>query len=207
MQEVQNDRRTIRTKKMIKRALLELIEEKGFNGISVMELTSRADINRGTFYLHYTDKYDLLEKVENELLQEIQEWAENVDSINIMNINTVDEPLPIIVKIFEYFKENSKLIKAILSSKGDPTFFRKLVNSLENNLFKNKLMKLLKKEDMLVKEEYLIPYVLSAELGVINQWLENGMKESPEEMALMIGRMSSLGPLKAAGIDIVIAKD
>lgn len=207
MQEVQNDRRTIRTKKMIKRALLELIEEKGFNGISVMELTSRADINRGTFYLHYTDKYDLLEKVENELLQEIQEWAENVDSINIMNINTLDEPLPIIVKIFEYFKENSKLIKAILSSKGDPTFFRKLVNFLENNLFKNKLMKLLKKEDMLVKEEYLIPYVLSAELGVINQWLENGMKESPEEMALMIGRMSSLGPLKAAGIDIVIAKD
>lgn len=77
------DRRTIRTKRMIRSALAELIDEKGFNNISVTDLTKRADINRGTFYLHYLDKYDLLEKIENEIIQEIEEETKHLDSVKI----------------------------------------------------------------------------------------------------------------------------
>lgn len=58
------DRRIIRTKEAIRDALITLIEEKGFDAVSVINITSRADINRGTFYLHYRDKYDLLEQIE-----------------------------------------------------------------------------------------------------------------------------------------------
>lgn len=196
----ENDRRAIRTKKMIRKALSELIEEKGLNNISITDLTTRADINRGTFYLHYTDKYDLLEKVEDEIMQEIQEQTKGIDYINMMNIDVVNEPIPFIIKLFEYFKENANFMKAILGPKGDPLFLRKLKKFTEINLFEKKLVKAFNKETMLIPEEYFISYLISAHLGVVQQWLESGMNKSPEEMALILSKMSILGPFRAAGL-------
>ena len=194
MAKVINDRRTIRTKKMIRNALSELIEEKGFNDISITDLTQRADINRGTFYLHYTDKYDLLEKVENEVIQEIQEQTKDIDSINLLNIDALNEPLPFMIKLFEYFKENSNFMKAILGPKGDPIFHSKIKKFIETNLFEKGLSKTFNKENMLVPEEYFISYVLSAHLGVVQQWVESGMKKSPKDMASILTKLFLLGP-------------
>lgn len=196
----ENDRRAIRTKKMIRKALSELIEEKGLNNISITDLTTRADINRGTFYLHYTDKYDLLEKVEDEIMKEIQEQTKGIDYINMMNIDVVNEPIPFIIKLFEYFKENANFMKAILGPKGDPLFLRKLKKFTEINLFEKKLVKAFKQENMLIPEEYFISYLISAHLGVVQQWLESGMNKSPKEMALILSKMSILGPFRAAGL-------
>lgn len=105
MKKVSIDRRTIRTKKMIRSALAELIDEKGFNNISVTDLTQRADINRGTFYLHYVDKYDLLERIENEIIQEIEEETKHLDSSNMMEIDTSSEPLPFMVKFLNILEK------------------------------------------------------------------------------------------------------
>lgn len=200
MKEVSNDRRAIRTKKMIRSALAELIDEKGFINISVTDLTQRADINRGTFYLHYVDKYDLLEKIENEIIQEIEEETKHLDSANMMNIDTTKEPLPFMVKLFEYFRENSVIIKSILGPKGDPTFDRKIKKFIETNLFEKQKSKSFNVDQAVISEEYFMPYILSADLGVIQHWLEKDMKESSDEMALMLARMSLLGPLRAVGM-------
>ncbi|KPI57300.1 TetR family transcriptional regulator [Clostridioides difficile] len=200
MKKVSIDRRTIRTKKMIRSALAELIDEKGFNNISVTDLTQRADINRGTFYLHYVDKYDLLEKIENEIIQEIEEETKHLDSSNMMEIDTSSEPLPFMVKLFEYFRKNSVIIKSILGPKGDPTFERKIKKFIETNLFEKQKLRNFNIDEAIISEEYFIQYILSADLGVIQYWLEKNMKESPEEMALILARMSLLGPLRAVGI-------
>ncbi|MCC0658022.1 TetR/AcrR family transcriptional regulator C-terminal domain-containing protein [Clostridioides sp. ES-S-0123-01] len=200
MKKVSVDRRTIRTKKMIRSALAELIDEKGFNNISVTDLTQRADINRGTFYLHYVDKYDLLEKIENEIIQEIEEETKHLDSVNMMNMDASNEPLPFMVKLFEYFRKNSVIIKSILGPKGDPTFERKIKKFIEINLFEKQKLKNFNIDEAIISEEYFIQYILSADLGVIQYWLEKNMKESPDEMALILARMSLLGPLRALGI-------
>ena len=60
------DRRVRRTKQLIKQSLIELMHEKPFKDITVKDITERADLNRGTFYLHYVDIYDLLSKIEDE---------------------------------------------------------------------------------------------------------------------------------------------
>lgn len=200
MKKTSIDRRKIRTKKMIRSALAELIYEKGFNNISVTDLTQRADINRGTFYLHYVDKYDLLDKIENEIIQEIEEETKHLDSANMMNIDTSNEPLPFMVKLFEYFRENSVIIKAILGPKGDPTFERKIKRFIGSNLFEKQKIKNFNIDEAVISEEYFIQYILSADLGVIQHWLEKNMEESPEEMALILARMSLFGPLRAVGI-------
>ena len=64
------DRRTRYTKQVIREAFFELLREKGFDKMSVADICRRADINRGTFYLHYVDKYDLLDALIDEALDE-----------------------------------------------------------------------------------------------------------------------------------------
>ncbi|EEL70861.1 hypothetical protein IGA_00005 [Bacillus cereus HuA3-9] len=61
MKSAYTDLRVARTKEAIRDALTELINEKGFDSITVKDITARANINRGTFYLHYRDKYDLFD--------------------------------------------------------------------------------------------------------------------------------------------------
>lgn len=67
------DRRIRRTKRLLRQALAELMNEKEFKDITVKEITDRADLNRGTFYFHYTDTYDLRTKIEDELIDEFKE--------------------------------------------------------------------------------------------------------------------------------------
>jgi AcrR family transcriptional regulator len=201
-----NDRRAIRTKKMIRNALTELIEEKGFSNISITDITTRADINRGTFYLHYIDKYDLLEQIEKELLQELQQNIKNtrlIDHITIDaadSIESVNKPIPYMKKVFEYVKENSVLIKAILGPNGDPRFQNKIKELIHTKIFEKNLIKAFNKENMLVPEEYFISYLLSAHIGVIQRWLESDMEKSPEDMAIILAKMSFLGPFKVTGL-------
>ena len=71
------DKRVIATKKNLLHALITLLEEKSIEEVTVRELTGRAKVNRGTFYLHYVDKHDLLEKNIDALILELQDKRES----------------------------------------------------------------------------------------------------------------------------------
>ena len=66
------DRRVRRTRERLRQALTQLLLEKDVRDITVRELTDLADVNRGTFYTHYRDIYDLLEQTENALFGELE---------------------------------------------------------------------------------------------------------------------------------------
>lgn len=195
------DRRIIRTNRIIRDTLTELMKEKGFEGITVNELTAKADINRGTFYLHYRDKQDLLEQSEDEIItgiNKILSASQKLSPEEILYYNSHDEPFPFIVKLFEYISDNSSFIKTLLGPKGDPSFQVKLKEVLRKTLLKKSHQ--LKKEAMMAPPDYLIAYVSSAYLGLIQQWLESGMKESPRNISLILLRINLSGPGKAAGL-------
>jgi AcrR family transcriptional regulator len=181
---------------MIRDALTALMEEKGFEGITVRDLTTKADINRGTFYLHYRDKYDLLLQSEDEILQEIEEIVK-IAHLSAMGNDPSHNPAPFIEKLFEYLQDNSTFMRVILGPKGDPAFQMKL-----KEVIKKKLLQVIdaNKSEMLVPAEYLSAYVSSAHLGVIQYWLESGMKTSPQEMSLIILKTTFWGPGTVAGI-------
>ena len=67
------DRRILKSQKAIQNAFLEMLLKDGFDMITIKELTEKADISRKTFYLHYVDKYDLLNAVVNKHLEELQQ--------------------------------------------------------------------------------------------------------------------------------------
>lgn len=67
------DRRIRKTKEAIKYALIDLLKHKTLEKITIKDITESADINRGTFYLHYLDKYDLLEQIEDEYIERLSQ--------------------------------------------------------------------------------------------------------------------------------------
>ena len=194
------DRRIVRTKIAIREALVSLIDEKGFDDLSVKDITIRADINRGTFYLHYKDKFDLLEQTETEIIQDIQNIILQTDSLSLANFHLTQQPLPVMVQMFGYFKENAALVRAIFGIKGDIAFQIQLRKAIEMNLSKVGFFVGINSQNFLVPSEYLITYVIAAHLGVVQMWLRKGCVESPQEMALILSKLSLEGPFRAVGI-------
>ena len=193
------DKRKVRTKRLIRDALTELMEDKGFEGLTVRDLTEKAEINRGTFYLHYQDKYDLLGKSEAEILTEIVKITQLIQPKDVLTFNQ-NTALPFIIKLFELFHENSSFMKVILGPKGDAKFQGKLRDIIKKTFLQNVISKI-KKDEMLVPADYLFSYVSSAHLGVIQHWLETGMEKTPQEMAMILSRITFLGPGHVAGIN------
>jgi len=76
----QTDRRVRKTKALLLKGLMQLMETKDIRDISVKELSDLVDINRSTFYLHYSDIYDMLAQIENELFIEFNDILNNVSS-------------------------------------------------------------------------------------------------------------------------------
>jgi len=197
------DLRVIRTRESIRNALVELIEEKGFEAISVKDITTRAKINRGTFYAHYQDKFDLMTKCEEEIMLEMSRIAkQNFPSVIAAletNSPTVT-PFPLVVSVFEYLNENSGFMKAVLGPKGDLSFQTRLKDFMWKTMFGNNSEALVKEENLLVPGQYLASYISSAHIGVIQQWLNSGRKESPQEMARILSTITANGPMFAAGL-------
>ena len=77
------DRRIRKTRAALKGALANLMLVKQVKDISVRELTDLADVNRGTFYLHYKDVFDLLEKTEDDILEEFKETLNEFDEKSV----------------------------------------------------------------------------------------------------------------------------
>ena len=192
------DRRIVRTKLAIRDALVTLIKEKGFDALTVSDIADRADINRGTFYLHYQDKFDLLEQTETEILQGIQLLFLQASSLHAGDFNTIDHLQRLVITLFEYVKERADLMDAFLGLQGNYSFITRIRNMMERNLQLGALPGL-HAEHFLVPQEYLISYILHAHLGVLQAWLVAGCKEPPQEMAQILFRLSFDGPMSAAG--------
>jgi AcrR family transcriptional regulator len=195
--------RIIRTKESIREALVELIDEKGFEAITVKDITTRAKINRGTFYAHYQDKFDLMTKCEEEIMLEMTKIAKKNFPVVISALGTnssSETEMPLLVSIFEYFNKNSRFMKAVLGPKGDLSFQDRLKDFMLETLFGNHSDAIFKEENLLVPGHYLASYVASAHIGVIQQWLNSDRKESSEEMARILWNITANGPFYAAGL-------
>lgn len=194
------DLRIVKTKGAIRDALVELIDEKGFEAITVKDITTKAGINRGTFYAHYQDKFDLIAKCEDEIMFEMARIAKQDIQDFLAATSSLETTFPFAVAIFEYLNKNGAFMKAILGPKGDLSFQTRLKDFMWKTMFENEPDAPLKKEDLLVPGQYLASYIASAHMGVIQQWLNNGRKESPQEMAQILSTLTVNGPLFAAGL-------
>jgi len=197
--EKKQDLRVVKTREAIQNAFVQLIEEKGFEAMTIKDITEKARINRGTFYAHYQDKYHCLSSYESELLEGIVDIAKKHDPFR-KTAGFESDSLPIAIDIFQYLDRNREMLKALLSPKGDPYFQSKLKQTTWELLYEKTAASLVDSEQMQVPPEFLASYISGAHLSVIQTWLDHGCKETPEEMAKILSVLTVKGPLRAAGL-------
>ncbi|MCU6707381.1 TetR/AcrR family transcriptional regulator [Paenibacillus sp. J5C_2022] len=201
------DRRKLRTKKLLRQALIELMEEKGLEKITVSDLANRADINRGTFYLHYEDVHDFIEQQVHEFLNQLSELASKVQFTDLLLAAERDEPFPGLISIIEHWERNADFCKWLLGPKGDPSFVLRVKELMKQRLF----IKLSGLEgtdsasELQVPLEYLIAYVTSANVGVLQHWFHTGRIQTPTEIHFIMIRLISKGWLSFSGVRHAIA--
>ncbi|KQL52420.1 TetR family transcriptional regulator [Heyndrickxia shackletonii] len=170
------DRRIIKSQEAIKKAVLELMSEKSFDEITIQDIADRANVNRGTIYLHYLDKFDLLDKLMEEHinnLREACEWACDMEWVDAT------------IVFFEYFESNYLFFSTMLASKGAPSFRSKFLDFLIDE-FKDEVDTTTGKNDGLSKD-VMVKFVGNAYVGVVESWLKDGMPSPPNLMAEQVG--------------------
>ncbi|NOU86199.1 TetR family transcriptional regulator [Paenibacillus sp. LMG 31460] len=192
------DRRVKRTRQFIQDALISLIAEKGFDALTVHEITERADVNRSTFYFHFMDKYDLLDQSVNEMLEK---FAESLKSYDV----NPDEKCPIersapLVQQFEHVAKHANFYKTMIGEKGIPSFAKRMKSAIEEAFYRKLEYSNMEHRQIPIPKDILCRYVASAHYGVIESWLEKDMPYSPAYMSSLLRELVKIGPLNAAGI-------
>lgn len=192
----QVDRRIARSKRALRSALIELTEERGIEGFTVNDLCACADLNRGTFYNHFRDKEDLLVKLEDEVMAGFLPFQESFGRLTLLDLaklKLAKQPLPFLVDLFDYLREQGDFLHAMLGPHGDARFVRRLRETLCTDLILGMLHERYRNNpDAFV--DYYVSFYASAYLGVITRWLEQGMRESSEEMARISIRLLFIKP-------------
>ena len=174
------DRRIRRTKALLSQGLIQLMEEKDIRDISVKELTDLADINRGTFYLHYTDIYDLLAQMEDELFVEFNELLDRT----MKEGGGGHSPGRVLLEVFCFLERHWDLARVMTGPHGDFS----LVNRLKS-LVEKRIGGILASKHRDCDCLYMEAFVISGCVGVIETWLDQPEPASPEEMAAICSKL------------------
>ena len=189
-------RRIARTQRSLRAALIELTEERGLEGFTVGDLCERADVNRSTFYNHFHDKDELLRALEGEVMAELARYKERADGVSVLAVaraNRGKQPLPLLVELFEYLRGQGDFLHAMLGAGGDAGFAPALSEFVCESLIKPLLHERYRTTDDAFVGYYLAFYA-NAYLGIITRWVQTGMAESPEDMAVIALRLLFMKP-------------
>ena len=182
-----DDRSVRRTKRALRQGLAQLLTEKKLKDISVRELTDLVDLHRGTFYVHYRDIYDLYAKVQGEMMEEIAQILDGFPT------DSRDEsPLfPIIRELMQYVKDNRVLCAAMMGENGDMNFVHELSDMVGRRCIES--WRVLYPGCSAQKYEYFRVYVLAGCVGVLQKWIDDGMKDTVDEVAHLVAQMAVQG--------------
>ncbi|MCJ1655500.1 TetR/AcrR family transcriptional regulator [Staphylococcus sp. NRL 16/872] len=172
------DRRVRKSQNAIKYAFLELLNQHNFNEITVQQITDLADINRGTFYTHYLDKYDLLEKMEDEQVEKVRVFIEESKQ-NSGGKFTTDDLREIMEFLISHIEENIEFYQLMFKVGKDSTLHEKLYSLLNNYLNSFTSMK---GEISGIPFSYFMSYVSGAGLSFLRHWVEDNQRIPKEDL-------------------------
>lgn len=156
------DRRILKTQEALKKAVIELMSEKNFDDITIQDLSDRANVSRGTIYLHYLDKYDLLDKLIENHISELRKLCNVGDELDLISAAVIWT---------EYLESNFSFFSMMLASKGAPYFRNRFLDFLTEE-FRSEL-DVTKGKNQGLEEDLIVRFVASAYVGVIEWWFTN----------------------------------
>lgn len=179
------DKRIKYTKMFLKEALIDLMQNKPVDQISITELCNKADINRNTFYSHFTTVHDVLIMIENDMEEEL---------LNGMNLQLHSKA--VIAELFENINKYGNIYRVLLSSNGDMGFMQSLYSKIEKIVIADFIKDQIILDDE--KMEMLFSFLFFGSMSIVKKWVDTGSVQSPQNMADFVCSIatSSVEPFK-----------
>lgn len=181
------DRRARRSRKLLKESLLELMRKKAFSEISVRDVTDRADMNRGTFYLHYSGTAELLRSLEEDLMEELQALIDE----HIQETISKGTVYPVLEPVLDFVVARRETCEILLR---------------ESDGFLQALQQLIRKNGGPLVEtwfhprnealtDYLLSFLTWGFIGLLNEWFAQEMRLPREELIASAQRLADSAAL------------
>lgn len=165
------DRRIRRTHNLLSTALIDLTLSKGYDNITIRDITDTADVAYATFFRHFEDKDDLLHKTLKDLIDAIE-------GLSYEPPEMYEEGY----QIFLHVQEHSDLYRVLLNSRGAHHIIEKLKHSIAESMLDSCIPHF--KENLKHIPPAILAYQFSSSIiSLVNWWLEDEMKIPPEQMA------------------------
>lgn len=181
------DKRIIKTKNLLKKSFLQLLQEENFDDISITSIVERAKISRVTFYNHYDNKENLLNEIIDDVITDFinafQEPYQSFKNFNLKDVKTTS------LRVFDHVYHNAPFYKAI-------------VHSYLLTIFSSQLTLAIKKlgetdfrvSDSKINHELYTTYLAYAITGLIIEWVKDDMKYSPSYMSEQLMNIMIMSP-------------
>lgn len=187
----ETDPRVLRTRQLIRNAFIDLLETTDLEKITVNSITELATINRVTFYLHYKDIPDMLDKMSDDIIRELlaamDEGSKLEQPAGFADAEWQESAL--FIPMLEHIEKNAKLFKLLLATKRVPVFterFRSIFSRLITGKAGNRLA--LSKQD--IPADISNWYISSAYMGTVIIWLMHDMPYRPQYLAEQMMRLA-----------------
>ncbi|MBN4910800.1 MULTISPECIES: TetR/AcrR family transcriptional regulator [Mammaliicoccus] len=189
------DRRVRKSKRAIKQAFIQLLKENNLDRITIQQISDLADVNRGTFYLNYEDKYALLDEMENEQIEKIKGFVD----IRKMDLSTKtsdrfieDFANKIIKNVITHIEHNIEFYQVILNLERKSQIEEQLADIVRSNI-----KHLIGNKDNVfgIPENYYLSYVVGSMMSMIKYWVSDENRVSVEELVNYVSTIASTGPL------------
>lgn len=185
------DRRARRTQDAIIAAAVSLILEKGADALTIRDITERADYNRGTFYLHFPGKPELLQFLLEDFLQGLgQAYASPYANLTEVDMTGL---LPSTMPVFEYIENHQDQFKALMTMHGDMAL---RINNVFRDYLTQDFILVTEDSEQVINYDIMLSYLVSATVGVIMHWAEAGFKYSAHYMGEQLTALINIKPTR-----------
>jgi len=172
-EDLKKDLRVIKTKASLQTALIELLQEKTLDKISISELCKKASVNRGTFYLHYQDVAELFEEYFHNMTEDLRKAYYEPYLLTHFKIENLSADM---VRIFHHVEKYKQFYKIVFNRKTPMMYYYRLFDIIRNYLKES--ISHIQSENV----EFFASYQANAIIGLVIQWIQHDFKESPEQM-------------------------
>jgi AcrR family transcriptional regulator len=184
---IRKDRRRQRTRQLLRESLIALILERGYDGVTIQDITNRANLGRATFYLHYADKEELLLT----MLQEVVDGL--LMQIEMPTLDNVAQQSPPVLMAFQHAATNRDLYRAMLGTHSSHSVMGRLRMYLSAALQKQAYPM----QSTVVPIEVVCTHTAGGILSLISWWIENDTTYSAEQIAAMAQQINLFGVVGA----------
>ena len=196
------DLRVKKTKLAIEVAILKLLETKPFQDITIHDIAEEAMINRATFYSHYTDKYDLLDRL---IVDRLSKFRNNLYEAKHVKDGTLypERFILAISTAFQIVESEAYFYRVMLGNQTTSNIKTRFVE-MASEAFTSQFDVFFGKDESkwTMPKELFLPFIVSGISGTIFWWIENNQPYSPEQMANYLTHLVINGPAKTMGLHI-----